>query len=61
MKKGQLKTSTNNWMMVMSDTYGFDPETIKGLYKEMLNKHPTHAKSKTLEFIQLYLQGRNEN
>ena len=61
MKKGWLKNTTMEWILTVADKYGFEPETVEGIYGEMAQKYPTRAKSKTLEFIHLYSEGRNEN
>ena len=50
-----------DWIMTVADKYGFEPETVEGIYGEMAEKYPTHRKSKTLEFIHLYSEGRKED
>ena len=61
MKKGWLKNTTMEWILTVADKYGFEPETVEGIYGEMAQKYPTRAKSKTLEFIHLYVEGRKED
>ena len=61
MKKGHLQETTIDWILAVADKYGFEPETVEGIYREMMTKHRTNSKSKTLEFIYLYSEGRNEN
>lgn len=61
MENGWLRNTTIEWIKTVADKYGFEPETVEGIYGEMAEKYPTRRKSKTLEFIHLYLEGRNEN
>ena len=56
-----LRNTTIEWIMTVADKYGFEPETVEGIYKEMIGKYPAHAKAKTLEFIHLYSEGRKED
>ena len=58
MKKGQLQDSTYDWIIAIANQYGFDPETVAGIYREMYSKCH-NAKSRTLSFIHLYSEGRN--
>lgn len=60
MKKSSL-IKTIDWIVAIADKYGFEPETVEGIYREMMTKYPTRTKSKTLEFIHLYSEGRKED
>ena len=61
MENGWLRNTTIEWIMTVADKYGFEPETVEGIYREMAEKYPTRRKSKTLEFIHLYSEGRKED
>ena len=60
MRKGQITMRTNEWIMNVANKYNFGFDTVEGIYKEMIRKYPTKAKSKTLEFVHLYRKGQNE-
>ena len=61
MKPRWIKKSTEGWIESVATLYDLDPDTVKGIYKEMKGKDRYRAKGKTLEFFQLYFEGRNEN
>ena len=60
MSERKHRQETVKWAEEVGEKLGFLPDTVLGIYDEMANKNPNFIKDRTISFLVLYSEGRNE-